>query len=267
MNDPLKGSYKGRDIIINFDTKEVTIRRVSGCRLFSEREEWITYPLVTITVSSSENLIIVNLYRRSISDLSLTPESIAKGLGIARNDGERNKEIWESQQTIKGEDIAIDFFRDEVTLWRSSVLPFSGIYCVVNSSPAYILEKYPYVNGLLEEKWWKHSIAGLPMEAEELANKFGVPLLDADDKRDERWFIKHLIEAVGEDYLRRILTVMASGVELQGKVNGRYFDGGGVSVNSTEIVKIERMGYVYRTNKGIDGTYLITEKGRSFLTN
>jgi hypothetical protein len=67
--------------------------------------------------------------------------------------------------------------------------------------------------------------------------------------------------------VQQLLRVMARGVTLKGKVNGRYFEGGGLSVNLDEMRELERIGYVRYVESGRDGLYEITKVGLTALSN
>jgi hypothetical protein len=60
---------------------------------------------------------------------------------------------------------------------------------------------------------------------------------------------------------------MVRGVKLKGKVNGRYFEGGGLSTTLSEMRLLAEMGYVRYEDMKPDGGYSITEAGLQFFQN
>jgi hypothetical protein len=185
MADHPTGRYEGQDVVIDFDKKEVKVRRVTGW-LFWKREEWVDAPLERLQPNTWWSRSLgVGLEKFSIRDLPLTIEEISKGLGVTRLDSQCAVRIWESPHSIRRDNVAIDFSSCElVTFYPTSpqsrptlVIPFSAIAGVVDRDPPRIIKKN-VTFGQEEE------IRGLPISAATLAEKLGVELIDGVEQRD-----------------------------------------------------------------------------------
>lgn len=173
------GRYEGRDVVIDFGTKEVKVRRITGCLLW-RREEWLDASLDSIHLNTWWSRSIgVGAERFSIKDLLLTVEEISRGLGVMRLDTQCAVRIWEDQHSVKGDNIAIDFSSHELVIFHSTgpatgptiVTPFSAIAGVLDSAPPRISMKDVTLGREVETK-------GLPLTAATLAERLGVALIE-----------------------------------------------------------------------------------------
>jgi hypothetical protein len=178
MTDCPTGRYEGKDVIVDFGTKEVKVRQVKGW-LFWRREEWVDVPPESIGLNTWwSRSLRVGRKRFCIKDIPLTLEQISRGLGVVRLDPQCAVRIWEGPRSVKGDNVAIDFSsRELVTFYPTSsqsrptfVKPFSAITGVVDSAPPRIII-YNATFGREEE------LKGLPMTAATVADRLGVVLI------------------------------------------------------------------------------------------
>jgi hypothetical protein len=175
------GRYEGRDVVIDFDTKEVKVRRITGCLLW-RREEWLDVPLESIHLNTWWSRSLgVGAERFSVKDLSLTVEEISRGLGVMRLDTRDAVRIWEDQHSVKGDNIALDFSSRELVIFHSTgpatgptmVTPFSAIEGVIDSEPPQIIMRDATFGREVGMK-------GLSMTAATLADRLGVVLIKSN---------------------------------------------------------------------------------------
>jgi len=175
------GRYEGRDVVIDFDTKEVKVRRVTGW-LFWKREEWLDAPLASIHLNTWWSRSLgVGSERYSIKDLPLTVEVVSRGLELMRLDTQCAVRIWEDLHSVKGENIAIDFSSCELVIFHytgsttgpTTVIPFSALEGIVDSDPPRFIMKDLALGREVK-------IRGLPLNAATLAERLGVEVVEDD---------------------------------------------------------------------------------------
>jgi hypothetical protein len=174
----LTGRYEGRDVVIDFDTMEVKVRRVSGWWKWRQ-EEWLDVPLTSLAINTYwPSKLDTTFGKFSIADLPLTLEEISRGLGVIRLDTQCAVRIWKDSRSVKGDNVAIDFLSRELVLFHSTgprsrptiVIPFSAVAGIVDSESPRILIK----NVTFGQEW---EIRGLPITAKTLAEKLDVELI------------------------------------------------------------------------------------------
>ena len=170
-NKPI-GYYEGRDVRINFDTKEVTVRKVVGDKRHKQ-EIWVNVPLHELSLNTWYSQSIENKDGRfSIKDIGLNLQAISSGLEVMRLDSESAVRIWSNLDAIKGKNIALDFSTCEIALKPSPfVFPFTAVAGVIDEDfPQIVYKHHGITNG-------KYPTIGILLSAVELAKRLGVPII------------------------------------------------------------------------------------------
>ena len=245
------GIYKTKKIIINFDTLEIQTY-MSGCFwwLYGGRARWVGVSPGYLELSDENpHELTFGMEKHSLEELGLTQKEISVGFGVTRRDVPAWNRIWQDEKSLKGDRVAFDFEGYGVALSEWEVLPFTGIDAVMDND--HISEKYPH-----DFERVIHSTAGLSVDASQLAQRLGVPLLRYDPANEARLVRDRITEYLPSKLVRGILeNSKKPKAWRQEEVNGRYYD----SFSIEDLALMVKAGFLTQG-------WQITEEGEKFLS-